>query len=450
MPGPTKFAFDADGRTEAVGRVRAATVLVFAALIFNLVLAVVNTSVAPVTEAHVIFAEVAIVALAVLLIGIESITFWHVTAVTVVWLGATMAVRGQFDPKICRDVLIPIVFYFLGKRYGTPAACDRLVGLTVVLVAVGSLFEWAFLDVYLQYVDVLRYYVAKGSAVAQSAAQMPELYVSGMRNDGRTIFPFLGDHRVSSVFLEPVSVGNFGVITFAWTLLRGPGSTSRFVFRSVLIFFILVLGDARFGIYLCGVVALAYVVAPILRPGLVYSLPFVIVPLLLVNATGFENAPWLNDLPGRLLLSGQLLSTIDAAQAWGLRATTSSAMVVLADSGYASIIAEFGTVGAAGLWALFVFASPAESTASWRFKLFVCFYLIVILTISTSFLSIKTAALLWFLAGGASVGEACAPRSLPRRPNDIPPVEASAVSDSHRRHPRSPAAPTGMLEHSVC
>lgn len=450
MPGSTTFALDADGRSEAVGRIRAATALVLAAMVFNLVLAVVNTSVAPVTDAHVIFAEVAIVALAVLLIGIESVTFWHVAAVTVVWLGSTMAVRAQFDPKICRDALIPIVFYFLGKRYGAPAACDRLIGLAVVLVAIGSLFEWAFLDVYLQYVDVLRYYVAKGSAVAQSAAQMPELYVSGMRNDGRTIFPFLGDHRVSSVFLEPVSVGNFGVITFAWALLRAPESTSRFVFRSALIFLILVLGDARFGLYLCGVVALAYVVAPILRPGLVYSLPFVMVPLLLVNATGFENAPWLNDLPGRLLLSGQLLSTIDAAQAWGLRATTSSAMVVLADSGYASIIAEFGAVGAAGLWALFVFVSPAESAPSWRFKLFVCFYLTVLLTISTSFLSIKTAALLWFLAGGASHGKACAPKSLPRRPHGVRPVEALDVSHRDRCHPRSSAAPTAAPEHSVC
>jgi putative polymerase len=299
-------------------------------------------------------------------------------------------------------------------------------------VAIGALIEWAFLDVYLRYVDILRYYVAKGSAVAQSAAQMPELYVSGMRNDGRTILPFLGDHRVSSIFLEPVSVGNFGAIAFAWVLLRAPEGAARFILRSLLILLILVLGDARFGLYLCGVVALAYVVAPVLRPGLVYSLPFVIVPLLLVNATGFEEAPWLNDLPGRLLLSGQLVSTIDVGQALGVRATTSAAMVVLSDSGYASIIAEFGAIGAAGFWALFVFASPAGSQSSWRFKLFVCVYLVVILTISTSFLSIKTAALLWFLAGGTSDGKASAPKSLPISRSSLAPTEAAGVRYAER------------------
>jgi putative polymerase len=144
------------------------------------------------------------------------------------------------------------------------------------------------------------------------------------------------------------------------------------------------------------------------------------------------------------------LSTIDAAQALGMRATTSAAMVVLSDSGYASIIAEFGAIGAAGLGALFVFASPAESRLSWRFKLFVCFYLIVLLTISTSFLSIKTAALLWFLAGGTSEGTACAPKSLPGGFTDDRTIAASDDSASGRGLPSTPPALAGASEHSVC
>ena len=41
-----------------------------------------------------------------------------------------------------------------------------------------------------------------------------------MRYEGRTLLPWLGEHRVSSVFLEPVSVGNFGAICFSWIVLR--------------------------------------------------------------------------------------------------------------------------------------------------------------------------------------------------------------------------------------
>jgi putative polymerase len=39
-------------------------------------------------------------------------------------------------------------------------------------------------------------------------------------NGGRNLLPFLGNHRVSSIFLEPASAGNFGIIVFMWALVR--------------------------------------------------------------------------------------------------------------------------------------------------------------------------------------------------------------------------------------
>ena len=396
MSGTATFALRAGGRSDAVGRVGAAIALVLCAMIFNLVLAVINTSIAPIAEAHVISAEVAIVAAAVLLIGGGSTAFFGVAGIVGVWLASTMAVRGQLDPKICRDALIPVVFYFLGRRYGTPRTCDRLVGLAIVLVAIGALLEWAFLDVYLR---MWIFCATISPRAARSRRRRPRCPSStsvacettaarSCRSWAITASRRSSSNRSRSEILEPsLSPGYFCARPMGQHDSSGAASSSSSSSSWVM-------PDSA------SICAASSRSSTPLRPfcGRDSSThcPSSIVPLLLVNATGFEEAPWLNDLPGRLLLSGQLLSTIDAAQAFGVRATTSAAMVVLSDSGYASIIAEFGAIGAAGLGALFVFASPAESRISWRFKLFVCFYLIVLLTISTSFLSIKTAALLWF------------------------------------------------------
>ena len=50
------------------------------------------------------------------------------------------------------------------------------------------------------------------------------------------------------------------------------------------------------------------------------------------------------------------------------------------------------------MWAWFIYA-PVRDRDVWRFKIFVAFYFIILLNISASVFTIKTAALLWFLYG---------------------------------------------------
>jgi putative polymerase len=68
------------------------------------------------------------------------------------------------------------------------------------------------------------------------------------------------------------------------------------------------------------------------------------------------------------------------------------------DSGYGYVLVKVGLVGLAAIWALFTYA-PVFDEDAWRFKLFIVFYIVFLLTISASLFSIKTAALLWFLYG---------------------------------------------------
>lgn len=372
--------------------------LVIAALTFNLVLAFVNTTVMPISPIYVMGAELLILFATGIMVWNQDDSLYPLAAAMIGWLLFAMTMRNQIDPKIFRDAFIPVLFYFLGRRCGTPEACDRLVKIAIAIVFVDAVIEWAALDSYLRIVNILDYYVAKGSTDTLPPNDGPGLFTSGLRLEGRTLLPFLGEHRVSSVFLEPVSLGNFGAIVFAWLLLRFATFGRQVVIWMALILVILILGDARFGILLCGVVVIAYVVAPVVRPGIVFVAPFILVVFLLVLAGGRTTETVDNSLLGRLLASGQFLVALDGWQALGLR----SSDVNFVDSGYATVLTQFGLFGAAGMWAVYVFGSSARTLSTWRFKLFVCLYYILLLAISTSYTTIKTAALLWFLAGGAS------------------------------------------------
>jgi len=387
---------------------RVARLIVIAAILFNLVLSFINASVMRIGASHVVAVELVLLGVATAMVASRSMTFYVVSAVVMPMLVLLLVLRYQFDAKAVRDAFIPIVFFFLGRHFGSPQAGDRVVLAAIVVVTAGALFEWLFLDTYLKYFDVLGYYQARGSVDASVGGDGPGLFISGLRFEGRTLLPFLGEHRVSSVFLEPVSLGNFGAIAFAWVLLRDHRHIGRLVAKVALIAMVLVLGDARFGLYLCGVVVLVFMVSPLIRPTMVFVLPFLIVIALVVYAGAMAGAPWDNTIMGRFLLSGQLLSTLDLGQAFGIQLST----VDFDDSGYSYVLSRYGIVGAAVLWGLYVYGSPAETAASWRFKLFVCVYLVLLLSISTSTVTIKTAGLLWFLAGCAAVGTAPAPSTL--------------------------------------
>lgn len=382
-----------------------APALVIAALTFNLVLSFVNASIAPINATYVIAVELAILGAAALMVASKSENFYFIALAVLAWLFFAMIVRTSFDAKCIRDAFIPVIFFLLGRHFGSLKSADGLVTFALLIVTVGALFEWGFLDTYLKYFDVLGYYQARGSVDASLGGDGPGLFISGQRFEGRTLLPFLGEHRVSSVFLEPVSLGNFGAITFAWVLLRERRRMLALVLKLSLIALVLVLGDARFGLYLCAIIALVYLAARFIRPTMIFVLPFLAVIGLLLYAGHMMGAPWDNTIMGRFLLSGQLLSTLDFSQALGLQATS----VDFDDSGYSYVLSQFGLFGASLLWVIYVYGSPAETIQSWRFKLFVCVYLILLLSISTSSMTIKTGALLWFLAGCAAQGSRPAP-----------------------------------------
>jgi putative polymerase len=369
--------------------------IVFATLVFNFVLCFVNTNVLRISSGAVIFVELALIGAALVIIILRSREILVLLGVWIAYGVFLCALHGSFDAKPIRDMLIPIIFYFAGREAGSAEIGDRLVTAAIVTVLAIGLFEYFFLPLYIKYFDILDYYVSRGTLQASSAEMSSDrLFVSGMRYEGRTLLPFLGEHRVSSIFLEPVSVGNFGAICFSWLALRHWQRPMTLILRLLPVIAICVFADARFGLVvsLAGIAVIAS--ARFIGWMPVLLAPFTIALILACVGFAYPDTPWDNTLPGRLLLCGQMLAGLTPGELFAFDRVDR----FTADSGYAYTFTQIGLIGFAGLWTLFVIV-PCRDLQAWRFRLFVALYVVLLLTISNSIYSIKTGGLLWYLLG---------------------------------------------------
>ena len=140
--------------------------------------------------------------------------------------------------------------------------------------------------------------------------------------------------------------------------------------------------------------------------------PFVVIVALAWIGYTYPDVAWDNTLRGRILLGGQFLSKLDVYDFFALVPN----FAFTADSGYAYTLVKIGLAGFAGMWLLFVL-SPARDDTSWRYRVFVAIYVTLLLIISNSIYSIKTAALLWYLVGAldAPARASALVRSRPQR-----------------------------------
>lgn len=386
-----------------------AAAVVLAAVLFNWVLCFVNTTLFAVSVSQVIGAEAAVIGLALALVWYRGYSLYAILLVLTGYLFVVMLVRSEFDAKIARDLLIPVTFFFLGSYLGSLRLADRLVTLLICIALGTALFEWLALNTYLHYFDVIHYYLARGTEqnleadsakglFIRGAGTTAGLFINATRFGGRTLLPFLGEHRVSGIFMEPVSVGNFGAMAFAWVLLRSRSLTWGFVAKVLAIATVLVLADARFGLYLCVATVLIYLAARFARPTVLFVAPFLaMVALAMYGGVNWQDA-WDNSITGRFLSTGISLADLDPWQVLGLRLSDVFISGYAGDNGYGYTLVKIGLLGAAAIWALFVY-SPVLDEDVWRFRCFISFYIVFLLTVSASLYSIKTAALLWFLYG---------------------------------------------------
>jgi putative polymerase len=314
------------------------------------------------------------------------------------WFVLAWLIRQRIDLKSMRDLMIPILFISLGRHVADTQFADRSLRNITMLLLVVALLEVAFTSAYGQIFNTFSFYAGLGS-IREGAAMFggQTLTLNGFRPEGigRTLLPaLLGAHRTSSLFLEPVSLGNFAVILLAWNLsLAWAEFGKRALLMCLAALVLIVLSDSRFGILMAGLL-LAYRLLPMpAMRWVALAYPFALFGVILVVALFF---PMVEDnLMGRISASGQALLQFNEAGLLGFL----SPLPGFGDMGYAYVLSRFGALVVIALIGL-LFLVPVTSERADSFRALIVLYFFSSLAISgTSVFALKTAGLLWFLFG---------------------------------------------------
>lgn len=325
-------------------------------------------------------------------------------------------VSGNLDVKAFRDLIIPFVFFWAGRNVGDRELAERGLLIIVALVLVFGFFELFALDLFTRVFDIYSYYISIGNLEPVTEyTRDSRLQLNGIRPEdiGRTLLPgLLDNHRVSSLFLEPISLGNFATVLAAWALSQdNPGSGRALVFLGAA-WLMVVMADSRFAL----VTIVLLVFTRLLLRAWALWLP-VILPLLvltlLVMLGRYAEVPYSDSYLGRLIVSGHSLVQFDVPTLLGYDRHAS-----YPDEGFAYTISSFGLPLAVALW-LSLWLLPMADEPGRRFRCFVAIYITLILCVSgTSLFALKSAGVLWFLLGCTMRDPAPLPATMGRRGAD--------------------------------
>lgn len=410
LPASTPLARDQQWLNDQ----RLITFIIVASVGYQLVLCLLNTHVLHVSRAVVGLAEAIIMLACVpllmrrLLPGVVILAC--VSAAMLCLLGIF---NEQLNIKAFRDIAIPLCYFWLGCNVGRLELADRALKVAICLVLAMGFFELLLLDTYTHWFNIFNYYVNIGTLdPTMDLVREDRLQANGMRPEGigRTLLPgLLGPHRVSSVFLEPVSLGNFASLCAAWGLARTQWREGIFFVVAAIV--MMVLCDSRFALMtVSGFVLLRlFVRGALLNLCVLAPIAAVILLLVVGHYTPNETGRILtDDMQGRLAYSGWSLMQFDPLKLLGIGHTK-----VYYDEGYAHVMATFGLPLVLVLWCSF-WLLPKGNDTNQRFRAMASLYIALILCISGfSFFALKSAGLLWFLVGCSLQKPAAAPERLP-------------------------------------
>jgi putative polymerase len=378
----------------------APALIVIAATGFNAGLAVVNAHIAPVPTALVIVTEAALVASAMGLVLLAWRPQMGPSAALIAALALFAVFRGllmvQPDPKLLRDVVLIPVFVMLGMAFDDRGLVRTVLVLHTIVFAV-LLLEAVAPQAYSDLLRIQDYYIkTRGNKLDEFYNTNSELFISATRPNER-FFSFIDAPRMSSIFLEPVSLGNYcSIITaFAAACFRRLG-TAATAYLALTTLAMLVGCDGRLATATSVLIIIVCLVATWLPPrSAVLYLPAVLA-FVFALVIGADLKPGSDDFPGRLAYTVDLLRTYDVPEILGL---SNELIPKSMDSGAAYLITTQSLPGLLLLWAYIAWLPREDTPEQVRFTHAIALYLALSMMVSYSFLTIKTGALLWFIQG---------------------------------------------------
>lgn len=393
-------------------------VIVLAAALFNAALAIVNARVMPLTGNMIILFEVFIVTAAHIYVlshfQARMLNWYFLILAFAAFALLRIIVTGNADAKYFRDIFLIITFVLLGMTSNAQRSIQTMVALQVAVIA-GIALEAICLECYTDLFAVKDFYMStRGIGEEEFTNLSSDLYVSATRPEARFL-PFFDLHRLSSVFLEPVSLGNFMIATVAFTAAfwnRLSGGLRIFCVFSMLL--MLLASDGRLAA-LASVAIIALSIGHRLLPrhAALLFVPAVTGMALFVSYAA-ELKTGVDDLSGRIAYTADLISNLTLNDITGLSDRLLEQSV---DAGVVYLTITQSLLGLTLLWSFITLSADETSTEQKIYKNGLLMYLALTMIVSYSFLSIKTAAPIWFIFGALLGNEAVAKadRAVPRR-----------------------------------
>src|ERR1700675_2190533 len=280
--------------------------------------------------------------------------------------------------------------------YNSKSMTRPVVILQTIIFAV-AILEALRPEAYSEIFQVLKYYVNTRDFSTKSFWNSDStLFVSATR-PGERFFGFVDLHRLSSIFLEPVSLGNYCVVIAIFLIASwhelNVGMKS---YLTVSTLALLIGCDGRLAaasilILLAGTVFLRNISS---RWSVLYLPIILLLSVLLVWTLNLE--PHGDNFTSRLAGSVSTLSQVDSIGLLGLDAQSSEQA---ADSGIAYFVLTQSIVGVTVIWLAICLLPEGRSYCMRLYVHGIAIFIPLNLMVSYSFFSIKVASLIWFFFG---------------------------------------------------
>ena len=382
---------------------RAALATLWLALLFNIALAWVNAHVAAINSGVVTGVQGLVMGLALATGLLRRRGGWRrwtvlLIAACLVWLLLSV-VRQSVELKFLGDAVLIPAFALLGTCLGRRELIGWLVAAQLLISAI-ALWELVAPQSFAATFNVTAYYVNTRGIEAETfwSGEGEGLFLNVERPNGRNLFASSGLNRATSVFLEPVSLGNWTIVVLIvlvtlWGRI-GWGTRATLVLSDL---FLVVACDGRFALVCAFGILLGVPFgrwAPRLWP-LVY-LPVLVATLFALR--GAELLPRGGDtFAGRLRKGVDYLGRLEVADVFGGQSSTN--IYANADAGWAYLIQSQSLFGFLAFWLLVVLMARERTAELRAFVNATAIYVALCMPISYSFVSIKTVAPLFALYG---------------------------------------------------
>jgi putative polymerase len=374
--------------------------ILITAVCFNAILSIVSGHFVTLARTQVILAEVAVYAGALAIIVSRAdrrMLPWFLLTLFIVLMGLLVSAgSGELNAKYIRDVLVIPIFIMLGMTYRSNTFVRPFIILHTIIFLVGVL-EVFSPDTYGEIFKILDYYVNTRDFAANSFWNTEStLFVSATR-PGARFFSFVDWHRASSIFLEPVSLGNYCVvaailIVACWHDMSI--STRSYFIASTL--FLLIGSDGRLAAVSIVIVLFSVVILHNISSR--WSVSYL--PAILLLSTGyvgiFGNNEGYDNFVGRVAGTIDALSKIDF---FGLIGLNARAAENAADFGIVYFILSQSLIGVIVIWLAVFLCARGRTSPSRIYVHAIAIFIPLNLMVSYSFFSIKVASLIWFFYG---------------------------------------------------